>query len=95
MAFGVPLDCVVVLDLDCTAFGFAGDTDRQGVAISRLSQHMAMVCDRIIHPQNPLKPMLDQGKFVNVVDEATKMLVHFKARCAHAVCFMGIAFVRC
>ena len=95
MAFGVPLDCVVGTDLDCTAFGFAGDTDRQGVAISRLSQHMAMVCNRIIDPGNPLKPLLDHGKFLNVEDEAKKMLVHFKARCAHAVCFTGIAFVRC
>ena len=95
MAFGVPLDCVVGTDLDCIAFGFAGDTDRQGVGISRLAQHMAMVCDRIIDPLNPLKPLLDQGKFVHVEVEAKKMLVHFKARCAHAVCFTGIAFTGC
>ena len=38
-----------------------------------------MVCTRIIDPMNPLKPLLDQGKFVNVEDEAKKMLLHFKA----------------
>ena len=66
-------------DLDCIAFGFAGDPDRQGVGISRLAQHMAMVCKRILADGNPLKLFLDLAKFKKVEAEATKMLPHFKA----------------
>ena len=79
MAFGVPLDCVVGTDLDCIAFGFAGDPDRQGVGISRLAQHMAMVCNRILANGNPLMALLDLAKFAKVTVEARKMLPHFKA----------------
>ena len=95
MAFGVPFVCVVGTDADRIAFGFAGNQERQGVGISRTAQAMAMVCTRIMDPNNPLKPLLDKSKFAKVFDEAKKMLDHFKARCAHAVCFMDITVTRC
>ena len=57
---------------------FAGDADRQGVAISRMCQHLAMVCGRIVDGSHPLVPYLNRQKFDLVKQEATRLMPHFK-----------------
>ena len=80
MAFGVPSVCVAGSDVDRFAFGFAGDQGRQGVAISRLCQSLAMCCHRVIDAENPLRTgFIDKKKFGPVEVEAKKLMPHFKA----------------
>ena len=65
---------------------FAGDLERQGVAISRLSQIMAMECTRVLKLEDDqalgseytLASFIDPTKMVAVFNEARDLLPHFK-----------------
>jgi type IV secretory pathway protease TraF len=68
----------LLLRLVCVASRFAGDIDRQGVAISRFAQILAMACARIVAADHPLLHYLDSRKFGPVVAEAKTMLPYFR-----------------
>ena len=82
MADGVPC---VPLSRVCVVLGcrFAGDVDRQGVAISRLAQIWAMECTRVIKladdpGEHSLASYLDASKMADVFSQAREMLPRFK-----------------
>ena len=57
--------------------GFAGDLERQGVAISRCGAIAAMACTRIVDQTHPLRAYLDATKIEPIVQEAQRMLPRF------------------
>ena len=63
-----------VLCVWCFEFRFAGDLERQGVALSRHCQIVAMGCTRIAQGDHPLLAFLDAQKFAPVVAEAKQIL---------------------
>ena len=85
VADGVPC---VPLSRVCVALGcrFAGDVERQGVAISRLSQIWAMECTRVIKlsedsakgEEHSLASYLDESKMAEVYSQVRDMLPRFK-----------------
>ena len=69
--------CVCVCVCGCES-RFAGDVERQGIAISRAAAILAMVCARIMVSDHPIRQFVDRGKFAAVIAEAEKLAPHFK-----------------
>ena len=59
--------------------GFAGDLEAQGQAIVRLCRILRTACARIVDPEHPMRPFLDESKFEAVTIEARRLLPHFQA----------------
>ena len=81
MADGVP--CVPLFVCVVLGCRFAGDVERQGVAISRLAQIWAMECTRVIKladdpGEHSLASYLDASKMADVFSQAREMLPRFK-----------------
>ena len=69
---------------------FAGDGERVGVGLSRMSQIASTAIERLLASSHPLRAYLDLSKIANIEKEAKLLLPHLKAACVFvSLCLVG------